>query len=225
MYDPREARRNERRYYRDQRRYYRYQNPMRGVAVGIFLLALVIAFSLNSSLNGIGFVSILFVGLAFASLLGSASSMRPNATYGGMYGFIWLLGLALCFWIGFWPWILLPIIATTVLGSLFRPIIAGLTSQSFMQSPPMQQQQPYQQQPYQPENPQNYEQGYQSGPQQQPYQSEDPQSYEQGYGSAPHQPSYREGQQQYPYNSEPKQQYDQPQVQYPEQELPPMEEH
>ena len=209
MYDPynsREARRAQRRYYRDQRRFYRYSNPMRGLAGGIVILALIIAFSVNGTWNG-AFLPILFVGLAFCALFGSISSGNRQGIYGGFMGFIWLLGLALCFVIGFWPWILLPVAISIILGSLFNPIMAGLNSfagpAQWQQAPPPPYQQPYQSQ----EQPGGYT------------------PYQQGYPAAPPQATYQEGEQEHSYDNQPKQQYEQPQVQYPEQEqeLPPMQ--
>jgi hypothetical protein len=201
MYDPyadRQARRAQRRYERQMRRYYRYQNPLRGLAGGLFLLALIIGFALNNVWGGHGFLVMLFIGLAFASLFGSLSTRHCNGIYGGFHGFIWMLGLALCFAIGFWPWIMLPIAVSMILGALSRPIMNGLAGAAFLAASPPQQanvQQPYSQ----PEQPgyQPYQQGYQ------------------GTDARPHE-AYQES----------SQQYEQPQVQYPEQpqqELPPME--
>ena len=216
MYDP-----FDRRARRAQRRYYRYQNPMRGLAGGLFFLALIIGFALNNVWSGNGFLVMLFIGLAFASLFGSLSSMNPRGIYGGIQGFVWMLGLALCFVIGFWPWILLPVAVTMILGALFNPITMGLAGAGFMASS-QQQGQPYQQQPY----PEGGQPEYQAYPQEgQP----EYQAYQQGYQGAPVQPqtSYQEGGEQYAAHHEPKQQYEQPQVQYPDQqqELPPMEQH
>src|SRR6202022_2392599 len=164
---------------------------------------LIISFAVPNIFNGAGFLVLLFVGLAFLALFGSASTMNSNATYGGLYGFCWFLGLALCFLIGFWPGILLPVAATMLLGTFARPMRAGLGG--FMATP--QNQPPLYQQP----SPQQETPGYQP--------------YQQGYHGAPQQPSYQEGGQQYPYTPTSNQQYEQPQVQYPEQqqELPPME--
>lgn len=152
MYDPNSSYREQRRAYRAQRRYYRYRNPMRGLAGGIFLIALVIGYAFSQAFNGPGFLVMLFVGLAFLSLFGSISSMNRHGIYGGMHGFVWMLGLALCFWIGFWPWILLPIAATMILGALFNPITTGLAGSGFLAASQMQQQ-PLQQQPYQASSP------------------------------------------------------------------------
>lgn len=211
-YDRREQRR--------QRRLYRraYRSPLRGFAGGIFLIALAFAFFFSGTFGGHGFLFFLFVGLAFCSLLGAASSLNPRALYGGLYSFTWLMGLALCFLIGFWPWILLPVGVSMILGALYAPLIGGLLGLGFLAAtqanqPPMQQ---YQQptQPYQP-----------------PQQGQEPyQSYQQGYQPPPQMPgiqapgSYEEGGQQheYPQQPQPKQQYDMPETQYP-QEMPPQE--
>lgn len=204
MYDPyqdRQQRRAQRRYARAERRYYRYQNPMRGLAGGLFLLALIAAFAFNNIWGSIGFLPLLFVGLAFLSLFGTISTTNRTSIYGGLHGFVWMLGLALCFVIGFWPWILLPVAVTMILGSMFKPIMNGLSNASFLgatQMQPDQQSYPQQEQPPQ--------EGYHA--------------YQQGYQGAPAQPheAYQE------HTS----QYEQPQVQYPEQyqqELPPMEQH
>ncbi len=207
MYDPFDAR-AARRAARAQRRYYRYSNPLRGLAGGIFLLALIIGFAIQGSWSS-GFLVLLFIGLAFCSLFGSISTLNPRGIYGGIHSFIWMLGLALCFAIGFWPWILLPVAVTMILGALFNPITMGLAGMGFLAATQMQQPQP---QPYQ-----------------QPYASQEQpgyQPYQQGYQGAPAQPqqTYQEGGQQYAYNPQPKEEYEQPQVQYPEQqELPPME--
>jgi hypothetical protein len=193
MYDDRRARRYYRRQYRRQ-----YRNPLRGVAAGIFIIGLAFAFAFSHSFGGNLFLPILFLGLAFCSLLGSASSLNPRGIYGGLQSFTWLAGLALCFVIGFWPWILIPVGVSMILGALYTPIITGLVGAGFLAA--MQPNQPppqYQQPPY----PQEYQQGYQ--PQQQ----------------APG--TYQEGGQQYP---QPKQEYDQSQEQPPQQqEMPPQQ--
>jgi hypothetical protein len=209
MYDPfdaRAARRAARAQRRYARRYYRYSNPLRGLAGGLFLIALIIGFAISDSWSGTGFLVLLFVGLAFASLFGSFSTLNPRGIYGGIHGFIWMLGLALCFAIGFWPWILLPVAVTMILGALFNPITMGLAGMGFLAATQMQQPQP-----------QSY---------QQPYASQEQPGYQQGYQGTPAQPqqTYQEGGQQYSYDPQPKQEYEQPQAQHPEQqELPPME--
>lgn len=203
MFDPDNSYREQRRNYRDARRYNRYRNPMRGLGAGLFLIALIIAFAVNKSLPSIGFLPILFIGLAFLSLFGAASSGNRNAIYGGFNGFIWMLGLALCFWIGFWPWILLPVAATMIAGALFNPFTMSRFQGNFQNQ--SQQQGQFQQTPPQQEMP-NYQS--QETPGYQPYQ--------QGYQP----PSYPGAQHQTP-----KQEYEQPMVQYPEQqqELPPIQ--
>ena len=207
MFDPygdRQQRRAQRQYERDTRRYYRYQNPMRGLAGGLFIIALIIGFALSDVWAGRGFLVFLFIGLACMSLFGSFSTMHRYGMYGGMYGFIWMLGLALCFLIGFWPWILLPVAVTMILGALYRPIMGGLTGAGFMAASQMQQ--PYQQQPYPSQeqaSPQNYQQGYQAA------------------SAQPHE-TYQEGSQPY---AQPQTQYPEQHQEQPPQELPPMEQH
>ena len=189
MYDDRYSRR----YYRR-----RYRNPLGGIGVGLLIIGLAFAFAFSGSFSGHLFLPILFVGLAFCSLLGSASSLNPRGLYGGLQGFVWCLGLALCFLVGFWPWVLLPVGVSIILGALLVPITNGLASAGFLGA--MQPNQPppqYQQPPYPPE----YQQGYQ------------PQQQASG--------TYQEGGQQYP---QPKQEYDQSQEQPPQQqEMPPQQ--
>ncbi len=202
MYDPdsrREQRRYnraQRRYYRAQRRYYRYNRPLRGLSGALFLLAIVFGAVFYHDFVAIGFLPLLFMGLAFVTLISTLNSSNRHAIYGGLQGFVWFLGLAICFWIGFWPWIFLPVVTTAVLGSLFQPIMSGLGSVSAMTAPP-EQGQPYQ---------------TPASPQERTYQE---QSYQEGYRAMPSQPAYQQ----------PEQEYEQPMVQYPEeqQELPPME--
>ena len=144
MYDDRYTRRYN-------RRMNRYRNPMRGLATGIFFIFLAFAFYFSKSFDSNLFLPILFAGLAFVSLLGAASSGNPRGIFFGLYPFVWLLGLALCFLIGFWPWILLPIGVCLML--------TGLASSGFMANQPPPQQYQQTNQPHQP-----YEQGYQTPP-------------------------------------------------------------
>jgi hypothetical protein len=195
MYDDRYNRRQMRR---------RYRNPMGGLAVGIFIIGLAFAFYFSSTLGGNVFLPIFFAGLAFVSLFGSASSGHPQGIYGGLQGFTWLMGLALCFLIGFWPWILLPLGVSIILGALYRPITTGINTTGFTAGP--QQNQP----------PPQYQPGYQQPPPQ----------YQQGYQPPPPQAPgiYQEGGQQYQYPPQTKQEYDQPQTQHlQDQEIAPQQ--
>lgn len=195
MYDDRYSRRQ----MRQMRR--RYRNPMGGLAVGIFIIGLAFAIYFSSFIGGNLFLPILFAGLAFCALFGAASSGDPRGLYGGLQGFTWLMGLALCFLIGFWPWILLPVGVSIILGALYSPITTGISNTGFMSMPQANQPPPQQyQQPYQPP----YQEGYQPPPQ------------------APG--AYQEGGQQYQYPPQPKQEHDQPQTQHSqEQEMPPQQ--
>ncbi|GAC1407104.1 MAG: hypothetical protein NVSMB49_26910 [Ktedonobacteraceae bacterium] len=192
----------------------RYRNPGRRLG-GLVILVIILIAVFGGGFGSHFFLPLLMVGLAFSTLIGSVFSMNPRGVYGGIYGFVWFMGLALCFAIGFWPWILLPIVVSALLSILARPIIAALLGLGLfsalnmnrpsqpMYTPPMQ---PYQPpvQPYQP-------------PQQQSYQS-----YGEGYQPPPPQsPIYQEGGAQYQYPPVPSQPYEQPQSQYPPQELPP----
>ncbi len=176
-----------------------YKNPIGGIAVGIFIICLAVAIALGF-LNWSWFLPILFAGLACVSLIGAFSSYDPKAAYGGLQGFVWLLGLALCFAIGFWPWILLPIGVSIILGALAVPIMNSMRRSAF---PPANQQYPP---PYQP---------YQSG---QPYQPGQPwPPYQQGQPGQPYQP-YQPGQPQPSQPVQPGQPYqpvEQPQEQAP----------
>ncbi|TME60314.1 MAG: hypothetical protein E6I59_14105 [Chloroflexi bacterium] len=161
------------------------------------------------------FLPILFITLAFTSLIGSASSLRPNGLYGGLQGFVWLMGLALCFVVGFWPWILVVCGVSIILGALRAPIMATIMGMGIFGLASLSNQQPPQTyQPYQPPQP-TYQQGYP------------------GYTPPQTQETYQEGGQQHPYPSQtppqqyqqppqPQPQYEQPQVQYP-QEMPPQQ--
>ena len=195
MYDDRYTRRYN-------RRMNRYRNPMRGLATGIFFIFLAFAFYFSNTFNSELFLPIFFAGLAFCSLFGAASSGNPRGIYGGLYPFIWLLGLALCFLIGFWPWILLPIGVSMILGALYNPITTGLASSGFMANQPP---------------PQQYQQNQKSNEPNQPYQA--------GYQASPPVPdTYQEGGQYYQYPPQPKQQYDLPEADSAEQqELPPQQ--
>lgn len=192
MYDDRYTRRYT-------RRMNRYRNPMRGIATGIFFIFLAFAFYFSKSFDGHLFLPIFFVGLALVSLIGAASSGNPRGIYGGLYPFVWLMGLALCFLISFWPWILLPIGVSMILGALYNPITAGISNAGFMTNQP---------------------------PAQQYQQSNEPdQSYKAGYQGSPQvSDTYQEGGQHYQYPPQPKQQYDVPEPNpAQQQELPPQQ--
>jgi len=172
---------------------------MRGIATGIFFIFLAFAFYFSNTFSSHLFLPIFFAGLALVTLIGAASSGNPRGIYGGLYPFVWLMGLALCFLIGFWPWILLPIGVCMILGALYNPIIAGLSNSGFMANQPA---------------PQQYQQS-----------NEPNQSYQAGYqGSAPAPKTYQEGGQSYQYPPQPKQQYDVPEADSAQQEeLPPQQ--
>ena len=74
--------------------------------IGIFLIGLALAFYFSNTFNSGLFLPILFTVLAIVSLIDAASSGSVNGAFIGLYSSVGLLGLALCFLIGFWPWIL-----------------------------------------------------------------------------------------------------------------------
>src|SRR5207247_10102223 len=69
----------------------RPRTMLSGISGGIFLIGLAIASFVGP------FLPMLFITLAFTSLIGSASSLRPTGLSGGLQGFVWLVELALCF--------------------------------------------------------------------------------------------------------------------------------
>src|SRR5690348_958678 len=95
------------------RRMNRPQNPLRALAGGIFILFLFLAFLVS---KGGFFLPLFFAGLALAIVIASVSAFHAWGIYGGLIGGSWLLGLALCVLLGFWPWILLPIALSLFLG-------------------------------------------------------------------------------------------------------------
>lgn len=209
MYDDRYARRQARAYRRQMRR--RYQGSLGGLAGGFFFIGLALAFALSDSMGGNGFLFFLFAGLAFASLFGSASSMNPRGLYGGIQGFVFLMGLGILFVIGFWPWILVLLGISAILGSLIGPITAGLMGLGMYAAAQSTQPQQTYQQPYQ-----------QTYSPEQPPPEESYAPYQQGY--QPPQPApgtYQEGGYQYQY-PQPKQEFEQPGTN-PPQELPPQQ--
>src|SRR5260370_31804379 len=175
---------------------YRQRNSLGGLTGGIFLIGLALAFFVSS---GHFFLSILFATLAFCSLFGSLATLNPRGFYGGMQGFVWLVGVGILFLpgVGFWPWILVLCGISAILGVLARPIMTGILGIGILGAASLANQQPQPPPTYEP-----YQQGYQPQP---PVQAPE---------------KYQEGGQQHPYQPQP--QYEQPQVQYP-QELPPQQ--
>ncbi len=183
------------------RRMYRYRNPMRGIATGIFFIFLAFAFYFSNTFNSGLFLPIFFAGLALCCLLGAASSGNPRGFYGGLYPFVWLMGLALCFLIGFWPWILLPVGVSMIIGALYNPITTGLSNAGFTANQPSSQQYT----PYQQSNEPN-------------------QPYQEGYQGPSVTGTYQEGGQYYQYPPQPKEQYDVPEANAAHyEELPPQQ--
>ena len=122
-----------------------YRDAMGGIIAGIFVICLAVAIFLGGfSTNW--FLPVLFLGLGLASLIGCITAPNRKTAYGSLYGVVWFLGLSFCFWIGFWPWILLPVGFSIILGALATPILGALRNGSY---PPANQQYPPTYQPYQ----------------------------------------------------------------------------
>ncbi len=173
-----------------------------GLAGGIAILGVALAFVFGFG----GFnLPVFFVALAFSILVGSLATPNPRRIYGALYGFFWMLILALFFITHSWIVFLIGAAISVILSSLARPLLAMLLGLGISGAVNMANQQP--QQPY-----------YQPPQPYQPYQ-----------GGYPPQETYQEGgQQQYPSQSPPQyqqpaqSQYEQPQAQYP-QEMPPQQ--
>lgn len=140
-----------------------YRNAIGGILAGIFIICLAVAIYLWG-FSADWFLPVLFLGLGLASLIGCFTAPNRKAAYGSLYGVVWFLGLSLCFWIGFWPWILLPVGFSIILGALATPILGALRNGKY--PPENQQYAPtYQPKPtYQPNEP------YQPGEPLSPYQ-------------------------------------------------------
>ena len=157
-----------------------YRTAIGGILAGIFVICLAVAIYLWG-FNADWFLPVLFLGLGLASLIGCFTAPNRKAAYGSLYGVVWFLGLSLCFWINFWPWILLPVGLSMILGALAAPILGALRNGSY---PPANQQYPPTYQHYQP---------YQPGqplPHQQPYWS--PQQSEQGKQELQQEPGFQQ---------------------------------
>ncbi len=130
------------------------QNPLQGVAAGLLIIGLAFAFFFSRN-QGDLFLPIFFFALAATVLIASISTYNPRGIYGGLHSAVWLAGIGLCFLIGFWPWILLPVGVTIILGALLKPITTGIGSMG-MAAPPLQS--PYQP-PAQGPTPTTYQEG------------------------------------------------------------------
>jgi len=107
-----------------------YRSTIGGVIAGIFIICLAVAiYFWGLSANWL--LPILFLGLGLASLVGCITAPNHKAAYGSLFGVVWFLGLSLCFVIGFWPWILLPVGFSIILGALAAPILSAMRDESY----------------------------------------------------------------------------------------------
>jgi hypothetical protein len=73
------------------------------------------------------FLPVFFATLALTSLLGSLASLIARGMYGGLQGFVFLMGLAILALTGWWwPGMLILLGIASILGALNIPGIAGL---------------------------------------------------------------------------------------------------
>ncbi len=106
-----------------------YRNALGGILCGVFIICLAVAIYLWG-FRADWFLPVLFLGLGIASAIGFFTAPNRKMAYGSLYGVVWFLGLSLCFWIGFWPWILLPVGFSIILGSLAAPILGALSDKN-----------------------------------------------------------------------------------------------
>ncbi len=172
---------------------YRRSRTLGGLATGVFIIILAVALYFSEQFGWNLLVPILFAGAAIVALFVAVSSGNPKAFYGGLHSFTWLLSLGILFspWVSFWPWILIPVGVSCILGALYTPITTWYDRSGLVANPPPQVRS-------------------------WPYPSD-----EQGYQGLPTPPvpgTYQEGGQPYAYPTQPEQQNDQPQAQPSQQE-------
>jgi hypothetical protein len=175
-------------------------NQNRGARSGLFggLSGGIFFFGLAIAFVSGHFLPVFFVTLAVTALVGSLASANPQGIYGGFQGFIFLLGLAVLAVTGWWwPGILVLLGISAILGSLNIPTVASLFGLGLLTRNNRQPQEA-EQQPYPP--------------------------YQEGYQPAAPPMTYQEGGQEYQYQPPvPQSPYEQPQVQYPQEEIPPQQ--
>jgi hypothetical protein len=155
------------------------------------LSGVVFLFGLTIAIMSGQFWLVFLMTLAFSALIGSFSTNDIQANLGGFQGFVFLMGLAVCTVIGWWPWIMVLLGISTVLGTLQGAFAANFASTS--------------------ETPKVYEE-----PQKSYQQTYTP--YEQGY-QQPVPATYKEEEHIYQYPPQALMDYEYPQAQYP-QEMP-----
>jgi hypothetical protein len=82
--------------------------------------------------------------LALTSLIGSLSTDDIQANLGGVQGFVFFTGLAVCSVVGWWPWIMVVLGISAVLGTLQGAFAAAYTDTSQTQKVHEESQHPYQ---------------------------------------------------------------------------------
>src|SRR5690349_9675316 len=82
------------------------------------LSGVVFLFGLTIAIMSGHFWFFFLAALACTSLIGSLSTNDIQANLGGFHGFIFLMGLAVCSIFGWWPWIMVVLGISVVLGTL-----------------------------------------------------------------------------------------------------------
>ena len=126
-----------------------HRSTIGAILAGVFIICLAVAIYLWG-FSADWFLPVLFLGLGLAALIGCFTASSRKAAYGNLYGVVWLLGLSLCFWIGFWPWILLPVGLSVILGAMAAPILGAFQNRRY---PPADEQYLQAYHPYQPYRP------------------------------------------------------------------------
>lgn len=171
---------------------YRRSRTRGGLATGVFIIILAVALYFSEQFGWNLLVPILFAGAAIVALFVAASSGNSKVFYGGLHSFNWLLSLGILFspWVSFWPWILIPVGISCILGAFYNPITEWYDRSGLVaNAPPQERTRPYP----------SDEQGYQPPP------------------TPPVPGTYQEGGQPYAYPTQ-QQQNDQPQAQPAQQE-------
>lgn len=106
-----------------------YRNAIGGILFGVFIICLAVGIYMWG-FNADWFLPVLFLGLGLMSAIGCFTAPNRKMAYGSLYGVAWFFGLALCFWIGFWPWILLPLGFSIILSALAAPILGALNDKN-----------------------------------------------------------------------------------------------
>ena len=125
---------------------YRRSRTQGGLATGVFIIILAVALYFSEQFGWNLLVPMLFAGAAIVALFVAASSGNPKVFYSGLHSSTWLLSLGILFspWVSFWPWILIPVGVSCILGAFYTQITTWYDRSGFVANPPTQERsQPY----------------------------------------------------------------------------------